>query len=101
MFSTFYQGVETAWKLQINGIVLIGRVWTLQKRNLDELERTLGTRLMLVEFTDQVAAHLDETLQGTSCPFFLVFTSSESTASFPVVLGDSGCDVTCQACREN
>ena len=22
-------------------------------------------------------------------------------ASFPVVLGDFGCDVTCQACREN
>ena len=27
--------------------------------------------------------------------------SSNSTASFPVVLGDFGCDVTCQACREN
>ena len=24
-----------------------------------------------------------------------------NTASFPVVLGDFGCDVTCQACREN
>ena len=24
-----------------------------------------------------------------------------ATASFPVVLGDFGCDVTCQACREN
>ena len=23
------------------------------------------------------------------------------SASFPVVLGDFGCDVTCQACREN
>ena len=50
---------------------------------------------MLLEFTDQVAAHLDETLQGTSCPCFLAFTSSKSAASFPVVLGD---DVTCQAC---
>ena len=56
---------------------------------------------MLLEFTDQVAAHLDETLQGTPCPLFLVFTSSESAASFPVVLGDSGHDVTCQACQEN
>lgn len=62
---------------------------------IDELERTLGTRLMLLEFTGQVAAHLDETLQGTSCPCFLGFTSSKSAASFPVVLGD---DVTCQAC---
>ena len=68
---------------------------------MDELERTLGTRLMLPEFTDQVAPHIDETLQGTSCPFFLVFTYSERAASFLVVLGDSGCDVTCQACREN
>ena len=25
----------------------------------------------------------------------------QNTASFPVVLGDFGCDVTCQACREN
>ena len=56
---------------------------------------------MLLEFTDQVAAHLDETLQGSSCPFFLVFTYSESAASFLVVLGDSGCDVTRLACREN
>ena len=56
---------------------------------------------MLLEITDQVAAHLDKTLQGTSSPCFLVFTSSESAASLLVVLGDSGCDVTCQACREN
>ena len=27
--------------------------------------------------------------------------NSPVTASFPVVLGDFGCDVTCQACREN
>ena len=27
--------------------------------------------------------------------------SGGPTASFPVVLGDFGCDVTCQACREN
>ena len=25
----------------------------------------------------------------------------DRAASFPVVLGDFGCDVTCQACREN
>ena len=68
---------------------------------MDELERTLGTHLMLLEFTDQVAAHLDETLQGTCCPCFLVFTNSESATSFPVVLGDSRRDVTCQACQEN
>ena len=54
--------------------MFIRRVWALEKRNLDELERTLGTRLLLLEFTDQVAAHLEETLQGTSYPFFLVFT---------------------------
>ena len=29
------------------------------------------------------------------------FFTAFSPASFPVVLGDFGCDVTCQACREN
>ena len=33
-------------------------------------------------------------------PFFSS-TKKQTPASFPVVLGDFGCDVTCQACREN
>ena len=32
--------------------------------------------------------------------FFLPYLENQ-VASFPVVLGDFGCDVTCQACREN
>ena len=31
----------------------------------------------------------------------LAFELQNSPASFPVVLSDFGCDVTCQACREN
>ena len=30
-----------------------------------------------------------------------LFKNQRGAASFPVVLGDFGCDVTCQACREN
>ena len=44
---------------------------------------------MLLEFTDQVAAHLDETLQGTPCPLFLVLRlvkaqpRSQSSSAIP------------------
>ena len=46
---------------------------------------------MLLEFTAQVAAHLDETLQGTSCPCFLFLPlvkaqpPSQSSSSIPDV----------------
>ena len=36
----------------------------------------------------------------SSFSFFLPYLENQA-ASFPVVLGDFGCDVTCQACREN
>ena len=32
---------------------------------------------------------------------FFSSTKKQTPASFPVVLGDFGCDVTCHACREN
>jgi len=30
-----------------------------------------------------------------------LYPKHEASASFPVVLGDFGCDVTCHACQEN
>ena len=36
-----------------------------------------------------------------SVKIVLMLLTEKIPASFPVVLGDFGCDVTCQACREN
>ena len=39
--------------------------------------------------------------KGTAISRFPITRRPWRPASFPVVLGDFGCDVTCQACREN
>ena len=82
-------------------------ILNLPKCNDNELEQnsSLSQFFFLpklsTNFNALLAASFPVVLGDFGCDVTCQACRENSTASFPVVLGDFGCDVTCQACREN